>query len=89
MIRIYSFTRVRLGARVMSVAAFTSKAQRASRAPRLRRKIYFFKPPGEDQQRAFPDLAERKTMIPRLLKNVLGHLRSIGEAIFFLGESFP
>jgi ABC-type transporter Mla maintaining outer membrane lipid asymmetry permease subunit MlaE len=34
----------------------------------------------------FRNLAERKAMIPRLLKNVLGHLRSIGEAIFFLGD---
>jgi phospholipid/cholesterol/gamma-HCH transport system permease protein len=31
-------------------------------------------------------LAERKIMIPRLYKNISGHLQSVGEAIFFLGE---
>ncbi len=31
-------------------------------------------------------MVERKAMIPRLLKSVLGHLCSVGEAIFFLGD---
>ena len=31
-------------------------------------------------------MAERKKMIPRLLKNFFGHLRSTGEAIFFLRD---
>lgn len=31
-------------------------------------------------------MAERKMMVPRLLKNILKHLRSVGEAIFFFGD---
>jgi phospholipid/cholesterol/gamma-HCH transport system permease protein len=31
-------------------------------------------------------MAGGKAMMPRLLKNILGHLNSIGEAIFFLGD---
>ena len=31
-------------------------------------------------------MAQGKVMIPRFLKNALGHLRSVGESIFFLGD---